>query len=39
MADTIPYIAETGIDAGTQQLLSDTVTSILFLYRPCNYEG
>jgi hypothetical protein len=39
MADTLPTISATGIDAGTQQLLGDTVTSVLFLYRPCNYEG
>jgi hypothetical protein len=38
LADAIPDITETGIDSDTQQLLRDTVTSVLFLYRPCNYE-
>jgi hypothetical protein len=34
LADAIPDITETGIDSGTQKLLRDTVTSVLFLYRP-----
>ena len=38
LADTIPDITEAGIDSDIQQLLRDTVTSVLFLYRPCNYE-
>ena len=39
LADAIPDITETGIDLDTQQLLRGTVTSVLYLYRPCNYEG
>jgi hypothetical protein len=39
LADAIPDITDIGIASDTQQLLRDTVTSVLFLYRPCNFEA
>lgn len=37
--DTLPELSSFGIDATTEQIMKESVSSLLFTYQACQYEG
>ena len=37
--ESLPELSGLGVDAATEQMMKESVSSLLFLYPPCMYEG
>ena len=37
--ESLPELSEFGVDAATEQMMKESVSSLLFTYVPCRFEG